>query len=277
MKIDGHTHTQYCLHGSGEEAEAFVLKAIEKGFTQYSITEHPPLPASFLTKLPYTQGEIATFNMKDEDMDSYIKEMQVLKSKYKDKIAIKIGLELDYLPAEITHLRYLLKEYGSYLDDALLSLHFLWGRGGWRCVDHSSRDFQEGLIEHYSTYEEAQLAYYGLLEEAIKEDLGRYKPKRIGHMTLCNKFQHALNPQGLKSPRVNKSIENILGLMVGQGYSIDVNVAGLYKEHCGEIYPPLWVIEKAKELGIPMVYGSDAHAVEDVGRSYDVYTSLLGS
>lgn len=53
MKIDGHTHTHYCPHGSGEETAKYIEQAIELGFDLYVFTEHQPLPASFCNRLPY--------------------------------------------------------------------------------------------------------------------------------------------------------------------------------------------------------------------------------
>ena len=47
MKMDGHTHTQLCAHGSGEKTERMIEKAIRLGFTDYCITEHAPLPVGF--------------------------------------------------------------------------------------------------------------------------------------------------------------------------------------------------------------------------------------
>ncbi|MFC2699470.1 MAG: histidinol-phosphatase, partial [Limosilactobacillus fermentum] len=35
MKVDGHTHTELCPHGSGDHLEAMVERAIELGFTDY--------------------------------------------------------------------------------------------------------------------------------------------------------------------------------------------------------------------------------------------------
>ncbi|WP_124727412.1 PHP domain-containing protein [Staphylospora marina] len=42
MKTDGHTHTHYCPHGSGEETAKYIERAIELGFEIYVLTEHPP-------------------------------------------------------------------------------------------------------------------------------------------------------------------------------------------------------------------------------------------
>ena len=47
IRWDGHTHTEMCPHGSGDSTAAMVEKAIRLGFTDYSITEHAPLPTGF--------------------------------------------------------------------------------------------------------------------------------------------------------------------------------------------------------------------------------------
>lgn len=40
LKIDGHTHTELCPHGSHESTRAMVERAIELCFDEYWITEH---------------------------------------------------------------------------------------------------------------------------------------------------------------------------------------------------------------------------------------------
>lgn len=274
MKRDGHTHSYFCLHGSGEESERFVLRAIELGYTAYSITEHLPLPQELLRETPYSQEFKRSLEIR-EGLDSYIRELERLKKKYQDKIQLLIGVEMDFLPGHIEHSRYLLKEYGPYLDDGLISVHIMRGAGGWRCVDHSAEDFQEGLIKHYGSYEEAQLAYYYTVQEALEADFGPYKPKRIGHLCICNKFQKVLNPEGLVGEKVVNRVSELLAFAGERGYSLDANVAGLFKKHCQEIYTPGWVVEIARKMGVELVYGSDAHAVSEVGRAYDRYLSLI--
>lgn len=274
MKRDGHTHSYFCLHGSGEETEKFVIRAIELGFVSYSITEHLPLPDNLLRETPYSPEFKKSLEIR-EGMDSYIRELEGLKKKYRDKIQLQIGVEMDYIPGQEDYSRYLLKEYGSYFDDGLLSVHMIRGVGGWRCVDYSPQDFKDGLIMMYGGYEEAQLAYYDTVLEAIKADLGQYKPKRIGHLCLCNKFQRVLNTEGITSEKVYEKVRKLITYAGQQGYSLDANVAGLYKKDCQEIYTPSWVIEIAKKAKVELVYGSDAHAVSEVGRSYDHYLSLM--
>ncbi|SFJ69564.1 histidinol-phosphatase HisJ [Thermoflavimicrobium dichotomicum] len=267
MKIDGHTHTHYCPHGSGEETAKYIEKAIELDFDVYVLTEHPPLPASFRNQLPYSEELISSLAMKEADLDSYIKEMHKLKQKYKDRIQIRVGLELDYLPEHLDWTRYLLKEYDGYLDETILSVHFLKGVNGWRCVDLTPEDYKEGLIEYYGDFHSVQKVYYQTLQEAICT----FHPTRVGHLTLCQKFQHYF-ANGLYIPEeTRKQILSILSIIKQQGCSLDFNTAGLYKKYCLEPYPSSWIVQKACEWEIPLIFGSDAHAVDQVGRSYDIY------
>jgi len=54
---------------------------------------------------------------------------------------------------------------------------------------------------------------------------------------------------------------------------LELNAAGLRKP-IGEIYPSRSLLEVAYELDIPITFSSDAHAVDQVGFSYDLVTSL---
>lgn len=158
MKHDGHTHTGYCNHGSKEETELFVLRAIALGFDTYSVTEHPPLPSDFLRSLPYEPSVTSSIPMDANDMDSYIRDMLHLKEMYKDRINLLVGLEIDFLPEHQVWTRQLLSEYGPWLDDGVISVHFLPGSGGWRCVDLSPQDAESGLVAHYGDVDAFKLA-----------------------------------------------------------------------------------------------------------------------
>jgi len=277
MKRDGHTHSFFCRHGSGEETELFIRQAIKEGFTVYSITEHLPLPSELLKVLPYDQDFKEAMELVDNDLDGYFREVEKLKKKYRDQIKILCGVELDYLVGYEDYSRTLLNEYGPFLDDGLISVHLIPGRNGLRCVDHGADDFRDGLIEYYGSYHSAQQAYYRTVREAVRADLGKYKPKRIGHLCLCNKYQKVLNPDGEQNRQTNELVRDLLFEIGQAGYSLDVNVAGLYRKHCGEIYLLPWMVKLAKELGIPLIYGSDAHAAEEVGRSYREFEALVNN
>ncbi len=55
---------------------------------------------------------------------------------------------------------------------------------------------------------------------------------------------------------------------------IEINTSGLRKP-ARELYPGREILAMAKELGIPLTLGSDAHQPDDVGRDFDVAYPLL--
>ena len=71
MKMDGHTHTQLCAHGSGEKTEKMIEKAIRLGFTDYCITEHAPLPAGFETSYEGPREGYETASLGFDQLEEY--------------------------------------------------------------------------------------------------------------------------------------------------------------------------------------------------------------
>ncbi|GAA0133907.1 histidinol-phosphatase HisJ [Paenibacillus sp. YSY-4.3] len=274
IRRDGHTHTHFCLHGSGEHAERFVQQAIQKGFNQYSFTEHSPLPEKLVKSLPNDRDYVNALAMKYGDIDNYLEMCVSLQQKYSSSIDLMIGLELDFIQGMESFTRELLDQYGHRMQDSILSVHFLIGKNGWRCVDSNPIDFKDGLIDYYGSVENVYHAYFDAVEESIDADLGPYKPKRISHLTLVEKFKRVYPLQNQDACR--DKIVKLLKKIKTKNYELDVNIAGLYKPHCGDTYPTQWIIEEALTLGIPLVYGSDSHSVADVGRSYDLYEKFIG-
>lgn len=276
LKKDGHTHTEFCPHGSGEEAELLIQKAIRLGFTEYSITEHNPLPKSFIDHSSGSREAVLTGGMNENNVENYLKKMNFLKHKYKSDIKINVGFEIDYLQGFENWTIDFLNEYGKQIDDSILSLHFQLGNGGLRAIDFSPEDFNNGLVKYFGSFQKAQENYFSTYLEMVNSDLGLYKPKRMGHLTLCQKFQSAFLKE--KTDISEKSfllIEQILDSGKEKGYELDYNTAGLFKEYCKETYPTSQIMDIVKTKEIPFVYGSDSHGMKDVGRGYDVFVQQL--
>ena len=53
-----------------------------------------------------------------------------------------------------------------------------------------------------------------------------------------------------------------------EGVSVEVNTSGLRKP-VGEIYPSAILLEAYYTQGVPIVFGSDAHAPKEVGQDFD--------
>lgn len=269
VKKDGHTHTQFCPHGSGDNAQQMIEKAIKMGFTEYSITEHAPLPPAFKRVFEGELEGLVTASLTADQVVPYLEFAQQMQAKYAQQIKVNVGFEVDYLPGFEDWTTDFLNRYGSRTQDNILSVHFMPGtHDKFWCVDYTTADFAKGFA---ADLHQPQTLFHHFLQleyQAVTADLGAYKPQRMGHLTLIRKYQDWFNlPRQFNS--ANKQLMlRILKEIRDRHYQIDLNTAGLYKEYCNEVYPDQWIIKLAQEMQIPLVFGSDAHSIQEVGHGY---------
>jgi histidinol-phosphatase (PHP family) len=197
------------------------------------------------------------------EMEKYFKEAKEIKTFYKDKIKINIGVEVDYIEGLEEKTIEILNRFSSNIEDSILSIHFLKLEDRYHCLDYSTEDFKE-LIELLGGIDKVYDKYFETLLKSIKVDLGEFKPKRIGHPTLVRIFN-------LEYPfqyKNKKLLEEIVKEIKDRGYQIDYNTAGLRKPYCREVYPSGDFFELVKKYKVKMVYGSDSHTASDVGRDF---------
>nr|WP_106780426.1 histidinol-phosphatase HisJ [Lysinibacillus timonensis] len=260
MKRDGHIHTPFCPHGTNDTFEQYIEKAIDCGFSEITFTEHAPLPTNFKDPTPDKDS-----GMNPKLLTPYFEKINKLKTEYSNDIKINIGLEVDYIVGYETETRAFLDIVGPLLDDAILSVHFLKWEQEYCCIDFSKEVFLD-FARKVGSVEAIYNLYYDTVKKSIDAYLGRYKPNRIGHPTLVHKFQLSHN----EKIDDEKQIKEILLYMKEKGYELDVNSAGLSKQHCKEPYPPQPMIEYAKSIELPIVFGSDAHQVSDLHQHYEI-------
>ncbi|MCA0969801.1 histidinol-phosphatase HisJ [Halobacillus litoralis] len=261
---DGHIHTPYCPHGTLDSLKEYVEKAIHVGYSTMTFTEHAPLPPSFVDPVPDKDS-----GMNAQDVEQYLKDLNGLKAEYEKDITIFAGFELDYISGYEKETEAFLTQYGPELDDGILSVHFLQGNSGWYCLDFSPDMFREAVLD-FGGIEQMYEAYFRQVRASIETDLGPFKPSRIGHMTLIRKF-HELFPS--PSNWQQMAVE-VLRSASDHHVELDYNGAGTQKPHCNETYPTKPIAEQAHAMGIPLVYGSDAHSASGLKQGYQQLSNV---
>lgn len=261
MKIirDGHVHSHYCPHGTKDSFEEYVQKALEEGIKEITFTEHLPLPLDFTD-----EKTINTSAPKEEVMMAYFKELNSLKKKYEGIIKINSGVEVDYLEDLEEKTKEILKGYGEYIEDSIISVHFLKINGKYYCMDENKEVFGQ-VVNELGSLDKVYDKYFETLLKSIKSDLGKYKPKRVGHPTLVRIF-NLLYPYEYKNTEL---IKEIITEIKNRNYEVEINTAGLRKPYCKEVYPSGEFFDLVKENNLKIVYGSDAHEAKDVARDFD--------
>jgi histidinol-phosphatase (PHP family) len=105
---DYHIHTVLCKHASGE-MEAYVDHAISAGFREIGFADHMPL-------MPEPQ-----FCMSWEELPVYRERVRNLQERYRDRIAIRLGCEMDMVRGRENDIRNIIEDSG--FDYVIGSVH----------------------------------------------------------------------------------------------------------------------------------------------------------
>ena len=240
MLIDYHMHTR--LTDGIEEPLDYARVAVERGLDEIGCSDHAPRP-----------GASTDWNMKLSDLDTYVDMVREAQDRM-PHLSIKLGLEVDYVPGEEDWIRELA---GMHPWDFLLgSVHWI----GDFPVDRNSEDWKNQNVN------ERWEQYFDLWEKAARSRLF----DSLAHPDLPKKF--CFRPTLPFTDRYRTA----LSAVKEAGAAIEVSTAGLRKP-CREIYPSLEFLQIARQLDIPITFGSDAHVPRDVGLDFAKAVSLVRS
>jgi histidinol-phosphatase (PHP family) len=236
-RIDIHNHTTRCNHAEGTVDE-YIQKAIELGIDIYGFSEHAPMDFDPHYRLAF------------EEMQAYTDDILNAKERYKNDINILFGYEVDYLP--------------GHMDDRVLHAKVDYLIGSVHFIDKWSFDNPEFIAGwENKDIDEIWQAYFEATEAMAKS--GKFDI--VGHLDLIKVFKF------MPKKDVRLLAKNALQAIKKSNMVLEVNTAGLRKP-IGELYPSRGLLEEAYALDIPITFSSDAHAVDQIGFSYDLATTL---
>ncbi|MDN5204955.1 histidinol-phosphatase [Fulvivirgaceae bacterium BMA10] len=253
-----HSHCDYC---DGKfEPERYVERAIDFQVLAYGFSSHAPLPFD------------CKWCMNIEDISDYLDEISTLQRKYKGRIELYKGLEIDYIPKVIGPNRPGIEELN--LDYTIGSIHFIdqFEDGSPWEVDGSHDKFLKGLKEIYhGDVKKVLQRYFQLTREMVENDC----PDIVGHMdkikvqNIENKFYSEF------SSWYKKEIMQTLETIAAAGAIVEVNTRGIYTRRTVHTYPSMWVLEKIQEMNIPITLNSDAHHPEEIINKFGSSCHML--
>lgn len=227
MDYNLHTHTTRCSHAEGTERE-YIEKAISAGIKLMGFSDHFPWKND--------DGEEFFYRVPIADAEEYIETVKSLAEEYKDKIEIKVGFEIEYIPGQFDEMVEYARRLGcEYL---ILGQHFVLGQPDvfWSTSKTEDTDILKeyvdcvikGIKSGFITY----LAHPDMINFVGDESIYYEEMKRV-----CE-----------ASKECNVPIEiNFVGVRLNRNYP----------------NPKFWKI--AGEVGCPVVFGFDAHDVAAAG------------
>jgi histidinol-phosphatase (PHP family) len=236
LPADYHMHTPLCRHATGEPAE-YAKRALAIGLTEIGFSDHSPMP----------REDFDNWRMFDRQLDEYVARVRQAQKDF-PKLTIRLALEVDYLPGHEAWIRELAARHPW--DYLIGSVHYV--------SDSWAIDDPQKLSEwKQRNTDEVWAAYFERLTMAAETGFFEI----IGHADLPKKFGHRPPPD---CPAL---CEKFLTAAKKHNCAIELNTAGLRKD-CREIYPGRQILELAFQQGVPITFGSDAHAPGEVGMDF---------
>jgi len=242
---DYHMHTPLCRHATGEPVD-YARRAVEVGLTEIGFSDHSPM----------RQDDFDDWRMRFDQLDEYVEKVRRAQ-KDVPQLTIRLALEIDYLPGCEDWVRDLASRHPW--DYFIGSVHYV--SDGW-AIDNPAKLSEWAHRDAWEVWS----AYFERLTRAAATGLFEI----IGHADLPKKFGH--RPDQDCEPLY----EAFLAAVKQAGGAIELNTAGLRKD-CREIYPNRDLLKVAYRQGVPIAFGSDAHAPGEVGLSFAEATALARS
>jgi histidinol-phosphatase (PHP family) len=236
LPADYHMHTPLCRHAVGEPVE-YAKHAIAVGLTEIGFSDHSPM----------RQDNFDNWRMNFSQLDEYVAKVRKAQKDF-PRLTIRLALEVDYLPGHEDWIRELAGRHPW--DYFIGSVHYV--SDNWD-IDNPAKLSEWNNRDAFEVWS----AYFDRLTMAAESKLFEI----IGHADLPKKFAH--RPTWSCTPLY----ERFLAAAKKSGCAIELNTAGLRKD-CREIYPSREILQIAFQKGVPITFGSDAHAPAEVGMNF---------
>ena len=245
-----HTHTSYC--DGADSPEEIIIEAINKGFESIGFSGH-------------SYAEYSSFFVKKGDKtEEYKKAVLNLKERYKERIKIYLGLEVDM---------YSNPDMKGY-DYLIGSVHYLKCGEEYVGFDKGDRDV-EYIINRYFDGDGMKYAkaYYKTLAQLPQ--YGNFDI--IGHFDLITKHSDKRKFFDTTSKEyINVAIDAAEALE-GKIPFFELNTGAIARGYRKSPYPSMTLIKELKRLGFGVVITSDCHNKTMLDYKFDEAAELLKS
>lgn len=244
MKANYHTHLKLCGHAEGMSSD-YVEEAIKAGYEIIGISDHGPIKPEFMSPEDFKFNWLDRQMTYDQFINVYLPDCFNTKEKYKDKIKVLVGVEIEYIPQY--HDYYVnLKDKLDYMN---LAMHFYYDNG--KMINSFEVVNYENVYRYALCAKEAMET--GLFKILVHPDVFMYNYKSLdGKDTFDSECERAARL--------------IIESAIKNNVYLEINVGGIFKvtsynKVLGQFAYPrdeFWrIASEYKDLKV--VIGVDAH------------------
>ncbi|MDR2184066.1 MAG: histidinol-phosphatase [Treponema sp.] len=255
-----HTHTNFC--DGQDDIETMIRAAWERGFASIGFSSHAPVAK----KTGMTTG----WHLSDDRLEEYCSAVRRARHAWKDRIAVFLGLEADYIRGLVSPADRDFQELG--LDYIIGSVHYILSpQGEPVTIDGPLEGFAKLVREQFAGDGERLMRSYW---EALREMIRAGGFDILGHADVIKKN----NPDGtwfsLEGGAYREELEKTAALLgselrAGRSLTVEINTGGLNRNKTPDTYPSLPLLRLLAAEGVPVTISADAHRAAELGGRYD--------
>ncbi|MBD3322664.1 MAG: histidinol-phosphatase HisJ family protein [Chitinivibrionales bacterium] len=253
--VDYHVHTPYCGHAQGKIID-YIESGIAAGLSEIGFADH--LGRYYLSRSQ--KRRYWDWGMDEKACSRYFEELAGLRDVYNDRIAIKIGMEVDFIAGAEDIAGQLIEKFPC--DFILGSIHCL-PEFGWRHLAETSLNDTSVMYA----------AYFTQACECVKSGLFN----SLAHLDFI--WRYVKWPKR-KSIDVYPMIHDAVSCAAKNDCCIEINANGylwsqLYTIRQGD--PFAYMIKSINEENVAVTIGSDAHSPSHVAKLFPQLIEYLGT
>lgn len=241
-----HTHTVFS--DGKNTVEEMIKGAVDRNFLSYGVSDH----SETLCDMSYC--------MKKEQYTEYILQINNLKEKYKGKIDVLCGMELDYF-SQIDR---------NLFDYIISSVHYIIENNKVYAIDHAKQIQLDCIKECFSGDQNKFAEYYynQCVDNVIKN-----KPDVVGHIDVITKYGVINEDDSIYKEIALSAIDKILNYC----NVIEVNTGAIFRKCKSTPYPNPFILKRILEKGGNVVINGDSHCVEALDTFFKESVDILKS
>lgn len=238
---DYHIHTALCNHAEGG-MEEYIERAVAAGIAEMGFADHMPvMPEPHLC-------------MTWDELPQYLDRVRELRDRWRDRITIRLGCEMDMVPGREDEIRGIIERSG--FDYVIGSIHYL---DGWPFDQEQYRDIfeKDDLTGIYDRFFDSiiRAARTGLYDIA-------------GHIDNIKRMGYRLTGD------MTGYYERTAAVLRNMNLAVEVNTSG-FDTAAEEQYPSLEFLRILNRHDVPVTLGSDSHRPGQVGRHFARALALI--
>ncbi len=244
---DFHVHTNLC--DGKNSAEEMVRAAIDLKMKRIGFSGHA-----------YTSHDLS-YCMSKSDMVEYYELISELKEKYRSKIEILCGLEMDYF-----------SEKPEFETDYIIgSVHYVKKDEKYLDVDLDEESLKKSVLEFYNgDFFSFSADYFQLVGDIVSKT----NADIIGHFDLVTKFNEGGKLFDTNNPEYIKMAEKTVDKLIAFGKPFEINTGAISRGYRSWAYPELFILKHIKEKGGRVILSSDSHSSNTLCYEFEKYEQI---